>query len=115
MASTPPPAAVTAARQMSQGDICCYLNKVILDLSYLLSVEDFMSKFLFLVREEMVGICKCRNACTGKTVCADLCSWRQKQLQQELIPQHRPEQELLWQAGVRINECPVTFPLGDPA
>lgn len=34
-------AAVTTARQMSQGGICCYLNNVILDLSYLLSVEDF--------------------------------------------------------------------------
>lgn len=95
MAYSPPPATVTTARQMSQGGICCYLNKVILDLSYLLSVEDFISKFLFLVREEMVGTWKCRNACTGKTVCADQSSWRQKPLQQELITQLGPEQELL--------------------
>lgn len=95
MACTPPPATVTTARRMSQGGICCYLNRVIFDPSYLLSVEDFISKFLFLVREEMVGTWKCRNACTGKTVCADQCSWRQKQLQQELITQHGPEHELL--------------------
>lgn len=95
MASSPPPATVTTARQMSQGAICSYLNKVILDLSYLLSVEDFISKFLFLVREEMVGTWKCRNACAGKAVCAEQCSWRQNPLQQELVTQLGPGQGLL--------------------
>lgn len=68
MTCIPHPATVTTARQMSQGGICSYLNNVFFDLSYSLSVENFMSKFLFLVREEAVGTWNCTNACISKTV-----------------------------------------------
>lgn len=68
MTRTAHPATVTTARQMSQGGICCYLNKVFLDLSYLLSVQDFIGKFLFLVREEVMGIWNCTDVCVSKTV-----------------------------------------------
>lgn len=80
MTCIPHPATVTTARQMSRGGICCYLNKVILDLSYLLCVEDFISKFLFLVREELVGTWNCANARIGKTVSVPIIAARDRNI-----------------------------------
>lgn len=90
-------ATVTTARQMSQGGICCYLNKVIFDLSYLLSVEDFYKQIFIPGKGRSGGkmeLHKCMYRQNSKR--ANECSQRQKQLLQELktITQHRPDQEL---------------------
>lgn len=75
MTCTPHPATVTTARQMSQGGICCDLNKVILDLSYSLSFEDFY-KQIFIPGEGRSGgdmvLHKCRYWQNSK--CANQCS-----------------------------------------
>ena len=84
MTCTPHEATVTAARQMSQGGICCYLNSY----SYLLSVEDFISKFLFLVREEVVGTWNRTNACISKTVSVQLAQLETKNYYKNLRRSH---------------------------
>lgn len=78
MTCTPHPATVTTARQMSQGGICGYLNKVMHDLLYLLSVEDFISKFLLLVRGGVVGTWNRANACVSRTVSVPISAARGK-------------------------------------
>lgn len=74
-------AAVTTARQMSQGGICCYLNKVILDLSYLLSVKDFYKQIFIPGKGRSGGkmeLHKCVYQQNSK--CASECSQGQKHL-----------------------------------